>query len=97
MKSQSIPYQRAIFVCTNIREGDDRPSCGLRGGAEICERLKDEVKKRGLKGKIRAMKSGCMDVCEAGPNVMVFPEGVWLSEVKESDVPALSDKYLKLD
>ena len=94
MKTQGVPYKRAIFVCTNIRE-DDRPSCGHRGALEICERLKDEVKKRGLKGKVRAMKSGCMDFCEAGPNVMVFPEAVWHSHVSADDVPALIETYLK--
>jgi (2Fe-2S) ferredoxin len=97
MKTQKAPYARVIFVCTNVREDDSRPSCGHRGAMEICERLKEEVKKRGLKGKIRAMKSGCMDFCEAGPNVMVFPDGVWHSGVTEKDVPALADMYLALE
>ena len=97
MKTQTTPYKRALFVCTNIRETNDRPSCGLRGGSEICEALKEEVKKRGLKGKMRAMKSGCMDFCEAGPNVMAFPEGQWHTHVTVQDVPALVDAYLKFD
>jgi len=53
-----------------------------------------EVKKRGLKGKVRALKSGCMDLCEKGPNVMVFPEGTLHSGGTSADVAALIEKYL---
>jgi NADH:ubiquinone oxidoreductase subunit E len=94
MKQQPVPYRRMVFVCTNVREEDGRPACGLRGSEKICEALKEEVKKRGLKGKVRALKSGCMDLCETGPNVMIFPDGVLHSGVTAEDVPALIEKYL---
>ena len=94
MKQQTVPYRRVIYICTNIREEEGRPACAKRGSEAICERFKEEVKQRGLKGKIRAMKSGCMDLCEQGPNVMVFPDGAWYSGVTLDDVPALVEKYL---
>jgi (2Fe-2S) ferredoxin len=94
MKSETVPYRRMIFVCANVDEKDGRPACGLRGSPKILEVLKEEVKKRGLKGKVRALKSGCMDLCEKGPNVMVFPEGCLISGVVEADIPALVEKYL---
>jgi (2Fe-2S) ferredoxin len=94
MKEQKVPYRRVIYVCTNVREEDGRPACGARGSEAICTALKEEVKKRGLKGKLRTMKSGCMDFCEQGPNVMIFPDGVWHSAVSLNDVPALVEKYL---
>jgi len=83
-----------VFVCANIEVKDGRPACGLRGGLEICSAFKEEVKKRGLKGKVRALKSGCMDLCEKGPNVMVFPEQALLCGTTVSDVPSLTEKYL---
>jgi (2Fe-2S) ferredoxin len=94
MKDQKVPYRRVIYICTNVREEDGRPSCGARGSQAICDQLKEEVKKRGLKGKVRAMKSGCMDFCEVGPNVMVFPDATMHTGVKPEDVPALVEKYL---
>ena len=94
MKQEKIPYQRMIFICTNVDAKDGRPACGLRGGMDICDAIKAEVKSRGLKGKIRALKSGCMDLCEKGPNVMVFPEGALHSGVSDRDIPALIKKYL---
>ncbi len=94
MNSEPIPFKRMIFVCCNVRPDGDRPACGMRGGEKIIETLKDEVKKRGLKGKVRALKSGCQDLCEKGPNVMVWPEGTLLSGVTPEDIPSLVDKNL---
>ena len=83
-----------IFVCTNTSHDGDRPVCAEGRSEEVLKALKEEVKKRGLKGRVRALKSGCMDLCEKGPNVMVFPEGVLHSGVKPEDAPALIEKYL---
>lgn len=95
MNSQSVPYRRMIFVCTNAHhDGEDRPVCAAGCSEEVLKALKEEVKKRGLKGKVRALKSGCMDLCEKGPNVMVFPDGTLHSGVSLEDVPTLFQKYL---
>ncbi len=94
MKQETIPYQRMIFVCANVEEKDGRPACGLRGGLDICSAIKEEVKKRGLKGKVRALKSGCQDLCEKGPTLSVYPEGVLHSGVSLKDVPVLIEKYV---
>ena len=97
MKSEAVPYKRMIFVCTNEEPDEGRPACGLQGSMAICKAIKEEVKKRGLKGKIRALKSGCMDLCEKGPNVMIFPEGTLHSGVTPQDIPWLVEKYLGKD
>jgi (2Fe-2S) ferredoxin len=95
MKSEPVPYRRMIFVCTNAsHDGEDRPVCAAGNSEAVLKALKEEVKKRGLKGKVRALKSGCMDLCEKGPNVMVFPDGTLCSGVKPEDVPTLIEKYL---
>ena len=94
MNEEKVPYRRMIFVCTNASHDGDRPVCSEGRSEEVLKALKEEVKKRGLKGKVRALKSGCMDLCEKGPNVMVFPEGILHSAVKPEDAPALIEKYL---
>jgi (2Fe-2S) ferredoxin len=95
MKTEKSPYQRMIFVCMNAsHDGDDRPVCAAGCAEEVLKTLKEEVKKRGLKGKVRALKSGCMDLCEKGPNVMIYPEGTLHSGVTLQDIPALVEKYL---
>ena len=82
-----MPYSKTVFVCTNARDGG-RVACANpgRGGAELCEALKVAVKKLGLKGKVRVARSGCLDLCEKGPNLFIYPEGEWRSGVSEQDV-----------
>jgi (2Fe-2S) ferredoxin len=56
--------------------------------------FKAELHKRGLKGLARANGSGCLDACEDGPTVVVYPEGVWYGKVKPEDVPEIVESHL---
>jgi predicted metal-binding protein len=72
------PYTtRQLLVCTNKRDPEKgKPSCGMNGGVELRERLKQEIKARGLKGTYIVTSSGCMDYCPAeGCAVGFYPEG----------------------
>lgn len=94
MKSEPVPYRRMIFVCCNAAHDNDRPVCAAGESERVLKALKEEVKKRGLTGKVRALKSGCMDLCEKGPNIMVFPDGILHSGVTPKDLSSLIEKYL---
>lgn len=96
MQERKVPYRAVVFVCVNAREGGE-PSCGPRGAAAIREKLKALVQSRGLKGKVRVSQSGCMDLCALGPNVMVFPDGVWYQGVTEADVAAIAERHLRAE
>lgn len=95
-----VPFKRMIFVCINQREGE--PACanadrGGDSGVELVSLLREELKKRGLIGKMRVAKSGCMDLCGAGPNVMVFDdrgEYSYSSHVSKKDIPEIVERYL---
>jgi (2Fe-2S) ferredoxin len=93
MNKKPVPFQKTVFVCTNAREGG-RVACGNpgRGGLELCESLKHAIKAEGLKGKVRVARSGCLDLCEQGPNVFLYPDDEWLSSVTPADVPAILKK-----
>lgn len=93
MEKKNVPYARTVFVCTVTRE-EGRVACANPGrdGALICDALKDAVKTAGLKGKVRVAKSGCLDLCEQGPNLFVYPDNEWRSGVALADVPALVDE-----
>ncbi|MFI5361888.1 MAG: (2Fe-2S) ferredoxin domain-containing protein [Elusimicrobiota bacterium] len=90
MKNEKVPYKKTVFVCTNVRE-DGRVACGNpgRGGIELCDALKHGVKKLGLKGKVRVARTGCLDLCEKGPNAFLYPSGTWLSGIKPEDAEAI--------
>ena len=93
MKSEKVPFKKTVFVCTNARDGG-RVACGNpgRGGLELCEALKHGVKKLGLKGTVRVARTGCLDLCEKGPNVFLYPEGEWLSGLKPEDAEGILKK-----
>ena len=93
MDKKPVPFRKTVFVCVNAREGG-RVACGNpgRGGLELCESLKHAVKEAGLKGQVRVARSGCLDLCEQGPNAFVYPGGEWLSRLSQADVPALVEK-----
>lgn len=88
-------YIRHIFICTNRREEDDpKGSCAQKGSEGIRDLFKKELHARGLKARVRANKAGCLDVCEHGPNVVIYPEGVWYSHVTRDDVVEIIEKHI---
>ena len=89
-------FERHVFICTNTREpGSARPSCSHEEGkSKIHSEFKDAIKAAGLAGRVRANKSGCLDQCEHGPTVVVYPDAVWYGFVKTKDVQEIVDEHL---
>lgn len=80
-----IPYEKHVLVCTNRRDPNNpKGSCANSGSEAICEAFKKELHGRGLKGRMRANASGCLDQCAHGPTVVVYPDAVWY-QVKTAD------------
>ncbi|MBS1902838.1 MAG: NAD(P)H-dependent oxidoreductase subunit E [Bacteroidetes bacterium] len=92
----SVPkYTHHIFVCENYRDpSDPRGCCAAKGSEAIRKKLKEELKKRGLKGQARANKAGCLDQCAKGPAVVVYPEGIWYAHVTENDVEEIVESHI---
>ena len=88
-------FQRHVFVCINERSADHpKGCCKARGGVEVRDALKAELTKRGLSKLIRANNAGCLDQCEHGVAVVVYPEQTWYGGVTVDDVPELVEKHL---
>src|SRR5918996_2071589 len=89
------PFKHHVFVCTN-RRPDDHPkgSCAQKGSEEIRERFKRALANRGLAKEIRANVAGCLDQCEHGCSVVVYPEGVWYGHVTVDDVEEIVEEHL---
>ncbi len=80
----SVPkFQKYVFVCENSRQEGD---CCSQKGARLRELLKTAVKERGYSSKVRVSRSGCLDACADGPNVLVMPDNVWFKRAAEGDV-----------
>ena len=94
MKTDQIPYEKQIFVCTNNKEGKE-PSCGDQHGEEIFRELRRIAKERGLHPKIRVAQAKCLGKCATGCNIMVYPDNIWHSATTLADIPQLAETYLK--
>ncbi len=90
-----MKYTKHVFVCTNQRaEGAVKPSCGEAHGMSLVTEFKKLIKEKGLQVEMRAQKTGCLDVCEQGPAVVVYPESVFYGNVQLSDVKEIVESHL---
>ena len=88
------PFDKHLFICCNRREaGHPRGSCDPTGGEALQKAFKAAIAQRGLK-RVRANKSGCLDQCEKGPSVVVYPDNVWYGKVTEADVDEIIDSHI---
>lgn len=95
MSTESEPFFRIhLFVCTNRRpDGHRRGSCAERGAEALQTYLKAKVKKLGLP-KARINSAGCLDRCELGPVMVIYPEGVWYTYHNEADIDEIVETHL---
>jgi (2Fe-2S) ferredoxin len=90
-------FDKHVFFCTNQRE-DGSDCCGNRSAQKARDYVKDKVKVLGLsnrQNKIRINSAGCLDRCDDGPVLVVYPEGVWYTFVDESDLDEIIESHLK--
>jgi (2Fe-2S) ferredoxin len=88
-------FERHVFVCCNTRpEGAPRPSCTRDGSSALHAELQQGVKAAGLGGRVRINKSGCLDQCEHGPTVVVYPDAVWYGNVQPMDAAEIVAEHL---
>ena len=88
-------FEAHVFACTNRRpDGHRRGSCAARGGEPLRDYMKARAKELGLKG-VRVNSAGCLDRCEFGPVIVIYPEGVWYAQVRAEDVPEIIEEHLE--
>ena len=93
MKKPGFKYH--VFVCLNERTPDDPRGCCLaRGGAAVRDAFKKELVARGLHRTFRTNNAGCLDACEQGVSVVVYPDAVWYGHVTPEDVPEIVERHL---
>lgn len=79
-------FEAHVFVCCNRRpDGHKRGSCAAKGSEGLRDYMKARAKELGLKG-VRVNMAGCLDRCEFGPTLVVYPEGVWYKIETKDDV-----------
>src|SRR5581483_4573655 len=88
-------FERHLFICCNKRPaGHPRGCCDRTGQAAMQLLFKQKLADKGLKGRVRANKAGCLDQCEHGPNLVVYPDAVWYSHVTAADVDEIVESHI---
>ncbi len=90
-------YDKHVFFCTNQRE-DGEDCCALHNAQKARDYVKGKVKELGISNRqnsIRINSAGCLDRCDEGPVLVVYPEGVWYTFVDESDLDEIIEEHLK--
>jgi (2Fe-2S) ferredoxin len=89
------PFERHVFICCNQREaGHPRGSCNPAADDYLQKAFKKALAERGLNRVVRANKTGCLDQCEHGPTVVVYPDAVWYGGVTEADIPEIIESHI---
>lgn len=89
------PFDKHVFICTNQREpGHPRGSCDPDADDGLQKAFKKALAARGLQRRFRANKAGCLDQCEHGPTVVVYPDTVFYGGVTEADIDEIIDTHL---
>ena len=89
-------YKHHVFFCCNPRTHGEA-CCNDRGATEVRDYAKAKVKELGLsgEGKVRVNMAGCLDRCEEGPVMVVYPEETWYTYVDKSDVDEIITEHLQ--
>lgn len=90
-------YRKHVFCCTNTRPpGHPRGCCSEKGAEKLRAYMKNKAKKMGL-NEVRINNAGCLDRCELGPTIVIYPEGVWYTCRTEADVDEILETHVRND
>jgi (2Fe-2S) ferredoxin len=90
-------YSHHAFICENLRDPDHaRGCCKAKGASELRDYLKSRVKELKLNGKskIRVNSSGCLDRCELGPVLVIYPDECWYHFETREDIDEILQSHL---
>ena len=88
-------YQHHVFFCCNQRDPPER-CCANSDALAMQQYAKRRIKALGLsgQGRVRINKAGCLDRCEEGPVIVVYPEEIWYTFVDEQDIDEIIDRHI---
>lgn len=90
-------FDKHVFFCTHQRANGEA-CCNIHGAQKAREYMKNRVKELGLSSRennIRINSAGCLDRCDEGPVIVVYPEGTWYTFVDESDLDEIIEEHLQ--
>jgi (2Fe-2S) ferredoxin len=91
----ALYYRSHVFCCTNRRpDGHKRGSCAEREAEPLRAYMKARAKELAIPG-VRINNAGCLDRCELGPVLVIYPEGVWYSYKNQADIDEILTVHVR--
>jgi (2Fe-2S) ferredoxin len=85
-----------VFVCTSCRvTGQQKGFCFSKGAVNLVQRFMEEIDDRDLSSEVMITNTGCFGICDKGPIVVIYPEGVWYGNVTEDDVETIVEQHIE--
>ncbi|HZW83921.1 MAG TPA: NADH-quinone oxidoreductase subunit NuoF [Candidatus Deferrimicrobium sp.] len=81
-------YRHHVLVCQGT-------GCLSSGSTGVLKALEEQVQAQHLSDQVRVVKSGCFGFCMQGPVMIVYPEGVFYTQVTPQDVNEIVASHLK--
>lgn len=93
--AKDLFFRCHIFCCTNRREpGHMRGCCAEKGAEELRDYMKRRIKLLGIEST-RVNNAGCLDRCELGPCMVIYPEGIWYACKTKEDVDEVIREHVQ--
>jgi (2Fe-2S) ferredoxin len=95
MDDPPLYFQAHLFVCCN-RRADNHPrgSCAARGSEKLRDYMKARAKELGLPS-VRVNTAMCLDRCEQGPCLVIYPEGVWYRITSTTEIDSILEQHVR--
>ena len=88
------PFRCHIFVCTQEKP-EGVTCCPGNGSWGILQALEHELGSQGLDNEVQVSTCGCLGLCDDGPIMITYPEGIWYRKVKKEDVSEIVSSHLR--
>jgi len=88
------PYRLHVFFCKQEKPGG-LSCCGARGAAQALTALQAAIAAEGLADEVMVTTCDSFGMCGRGPNMIVYPEGLWYHGVTPETAPEIVREHFK--
>jgi (2Fe-2S) ferredoxin len=86
------PFRYHVFVCTQQKPAGT-PCCSANGSPKLLDVLQSELQKQGLFNDVQVTSCGCLGLCDGGPDMITYPDGVWYAGVKPEHIAEIVSSH----
>lgn len=80
-------YRSHVLICGGT-------GCSSSGSLTFEDKFATAMEKHDLNKEVKLVRTGCFGLCEAGPIVVVYPEGAFYSRVEDKDIERIVEEHL---